>query len=304
MNGDSATLHALIAMETQQPVPDAVTACIAHLCEHFGETTAGILFYGGGLRQTVTPRTILDFYVVVDSTRAALKSPIAAFAATLLPPNVYMMEIPTVYGSLRAKVAVMNRRGFIAGMNAFASHLWARFAQPAVIVYARDAHAREDLAAALAAAVTTFIARTLPLMEAAFTTHELWVRGLQECYAAELRPEHGARADVLLADMGERTVAATIALLGQPNADGRYPSVHASRAAKAAWWLRRRWGKAANLLRLMNAAFTFKGGLDYAVAKIARHTGVQVQISDRDRRHPLLAGIRVFLEARRRGGVR
>ena len=54
----------------------------------------------------------------------------------------------------------------------------------------------------------------------------------------------------------------------------------------------------------MKAAFTFKGGLDYAVAKIARHTGVVVEISDADRRHPLLAGIRVFLEARRRGGVR
>ena len=64
------------------------------------------------------------------------------------------------------------------------------------------------------------------------------------------------------------------------------------------------WGKLINALRLMKAAFTYAGGLDYAVAKIARHSGVVVAVTDADRRRPLLGGIRIFLEARRRGGVR
>jgi len=127
---------------------------------------------------------------------------------------------------------------------------------------------------------------------------------MQECYRAEIRPEAPDRAEELVrAD--ERYEAVTAAVLG-PAKGGLYTQPYNTDAHKQVrlWRWRRRWGKTTNLLRLMKAAFTFNGGLDYAVDKIARHSGVVVNISDRDRRHPLLAGIRVLREAIRRGGVR
>jgi hypothetical protein len=302
---DRARLREMLAAETAHPAAPVVAAWAEHLCRHFGSSTAAVLFYGAGLHQDITPETLLDFYVLVDDPRVALKSVMAGWAAMALPPNVYLVDMPSA-AVTRAKVAVIGTGRFMAGMGAFLSHLWGRFSQPALIVYARTPDIRADLVEALAEAVESLVMRTLPLMPPAFTAEELWIRGVQECYRAEVRPENSAQAEALIARDRGRYPAVTAAILGPPDAQGVYrsdPSVDAARA-HAAWASRRRWGKAANLLRLMKAAFTFRGGLDYAVAKIAKHSGVAIEISDRDRRHPLIAGIRVFLEARRRGGVR
>jgi hypothetical protein len=300
MGGD---LMACVDAQAARPLPPAAAACATALRARFGSSTVGILFYGAGLRQPVAADTLLDFYAVVDDPRVALRNVFAGTAAMILPPNVYLIEVPTSEGPRRAKVAVIGARAFRHGMTAFSSHLWGRFAQPAAIAYARDGNARGLLQDALCAAVRTFIAETLPLMDDAFTARALWLRGLTECYRSELRPELSRAPD--LVDIAlPYYEAVTAAVLGQPSFHGLYPFRPNLQRARHRWAWRRRSGKTTNLLRLMKAAFTFKGGLDYAVAKIARHTGVVVEISDTDRRHPLLAGIRVFLEARRRGGVR
>jgi hypothetical protein len=288
-----------------RPVPPAVGACAQALRIRFSASVVGILFYGGGLRSETADDDLLDFYVVVDDLHAAVGAA-EAMAGTVLPPNVYMVDVPYAGKKLGAKVAVIGKAAFLKGMRAFTSHLWARFAQPAVIVEARSARDRAALEAALATAVRTLIAATLPLMPPRVAPRDLWVRALQECYAAELRPEQPDRAERIVAEDIARYEAVTAAVLGPAGRDGTTVNACTDRAVagKTAWWLRRRCGKTLNLLRLMKAAFTFTGGLDYAVAKIARHTGVEVKISDRDRQHPLLAGIRVFLEARWRGGVR
>ena len=55
--------------------------------------------------------------------------------------------------------------------------------------------------------------------------------------------------------------------------------------------------------RLIKAAFTFNGGLDYAVAKIERHSGVKIALTEKEKRTPLLTGIRLFFKVRKRGGL-
>jgi hypothetical protein len=298
-------LRALIATQAEHPLPPVVAACASYLRDHFGSSTFGILFYGAGLRSPIADDTLLDFYAIVEDPRVALRGVITGTAAMILPPNVYLIEAPAAAGVIRAKVAVISRRDFMQGMAAFSSHLWGRFAQPTAIAFARDASAHDALIGALASAARTLVAQTLPLMRGAFTARELWRRGLEECYGAELRPEL-SRAPELVDAGRAHFEAVTTAILGPPGAHDLYPMPAQAnpKRAEVVWAWRRRWGKTTNLLRLMKAAFTFTGGLDYAVAKIARHTGVVVEISDADRRHPLIAGFRVFLEARRRGGVR
>ena len=140
-------------------------------------------------------------------------------------------------------------------------------------------------------------------MDGRFDAHQLWLRALEETYAAEVRPESPRRAANLVMHDAPRYAAVTAAVLGPPDADGCY-APRRSRMNRAAWDIRRRWGKAMNVARLVKAAFTFEGGLDYAVAKIARHSGIAFKVSDADRERPLRAGWRIFREARRRGGLR
>jgi len=54
--------------------------------------------------------------------------------------------------------------------------------------------------------------------------------------------------------------------------------------------LRRIQGKALSLLRLAKAVFTFRGGVDYILWKLERHSGVKIEASERVRRHPLIYG--------------
>ncbi|MHB1206479.1 MAG: hypothetical protein ACYCZX_12985 [Rhodospirillaceae bacterium] len=265
--------------------------------------TAAIIFYGSCLRDRDTGG-LLDFYVLVDSTREALGA-VAGLFAQALPPSVYYFEFDE---DLRAKVAVMNLRQFLCalGPRQFTSAVSARFAQPAAVVFARDGAVSADLAAGFATAAETTIARTLPLMPARFTVRDLWRRAFTESFAAELRPEGETRITSLVdSDMAFYT-ALTRRILGEA-IDGAYRhSVNAAAqdSAIATWRRRRIVGKALNAARLIKAAFTFRGGLDYAAWKIKRHSGVEIAVTDNDRRKPLRAGLRLFAETLRRGGLK
>ena len=71
-----------------------------------------------------------------------------------------------------------------------------------------------------------------------------------------------------------------------------------------AWLLRRLFGKALSMARLLKALFTFEGGLDYAAWKLGRHSGQSVEIPDRVRRHPLIFVWPLLWQLYRRGVIR
>jgi hypothetical protein len=71
-----------------------------------------------------------------------------------------------------------------------------------------------------------------------------------------------------------------------------------------AWALRGVVGRALSVLRLAKGAFTFDGGLDYILWKIARHSGVTTAVAPWQRRHPLLAAPGLVWRLYRRGAFR
>jgi len=302
------TLNEIIAAEASRETFLAARAFGAHLMQHYGPSTAGVVFYGSCLRQK-TDAGLLDFYVLVDSYGKALRSVLSAAGARLLPPNVYYHEMMFEGRTLRAKVAVISVGQFLHGLGpeTFASSLWARFAQPALILYTRNEELRRRLMDALGMAVTTMITRTKPLMANIFTARDLWVRAFKETYAAELRPERDSKSAELVDMDLARYVELTAAVLGATDASGLYRSIASPgerRSAQRAWRLRRIQGKTLNAARLIKAAFTFQGGLDYAVWKIERHSGVKVELTEADRRRPLLTGARLLWNTMKRGGIR
>jgi hypothetical protein len=302
-----SALHALIADESSRGTFPAANAFAHHLTETFGPSVAAVLFYGSCLRQSTDQGLMLDFYVLVDRMSDAIKNPVSAALGTLLSPNVYYKEIQFGGRTVRAKVAVMTMARFMRDTSqaCFASSIWARFSQPALILMARNDVIRARIRTALSQAVETMARNTLPLMPPTFSARDLWVRALSATYGAELRPESaGKAAELVDADL-PRYVAITDALLG-PNTGGIYVNTHAGNAARAArlWTLRRAQGKLLNVLRLIKAAFTFQGGLDYAVWKIERHSGVKIVLTDAERRHPVLTGLKLLPRLRKKDGLK
>lgn len=64
----------------------------------------------------------------------------------------------------------------------------------------------------------------------------------------------------------------------------------ARRRARRSWRWRRPLAKAVYLAGLFKSAFTFGDWLPYALWKLERHTGTRIELSERQRRHPLVWG--------------
>ncbi|MSO73068.1 MAG: hypothetical protein EXQ84_05595 [Rhodospirillaceae bacterium] len=173
-----ASLVDIIDAESRRETFPAAGAFADELRRHYGEATAAVLFYGSCLRENTDAGLMLDFYVLVDRYRHALGHPLSAAFAALLPPNVYYHEMVFEGRTVRTKVAVMSLAQFLRGASpdAFTASVWARFAQPARILIAKNNEVRRRVADALAQAVRTMIACTTPLMDAGFTARELWLR--------------------------------------------------------------------------------------------------------------------------------
>lgn len=286
-------LAAALRTETGQPLPEAVARMSDVARERFGDAVDAVLFYGSCRRQD-DPEGLYDLYVILrdyDTLR-----PIEAMLARALPPNVYYLEHGHGPERRRAKCTVIGARAFARGTSRlwFHSYLWGRFCQPVSIAYARDLATQERVLACLAAAVRTFLGRVACLVPGRTTTADLWITGLRASYHAELRNEGPDRATELFERhanyFAELTHSADLPLL-EAQADGRWGvelTPTARRLGRWAWGLRTAQGKLLSLARIFKAWYTFDGGLDYIVWKLARHSGREIVLPDRVRKRPWL----------------
>jgi hypothetical protein len=293
----------MVEAELAQSVSPGTHALAARLRERYGDAVRGVLFYGSCLRGGDDFNGVVDLYVLVDKYRDAYANPALALVNHLLPPNVFYLEAAVGERVVRAKYAVLSLRDLARGTSAgtFEPYFWARFAQPCALVYAADAQVRREVVTALADAILTMVTRGVPLVAPVFTSHELWMTTWRETYRTELRAERPEVIDALWANAPDRYVRATaLALEALPypteaTSAGESPTytVHlperTRRGARVLWDLRRVHGKTRFLLRLLRNALIFEGGVDYALWKIQRHSGIETASTWREQRHPLLA---------------
>lgn len=300
-------LTGLIAAELSQPVAQAARDMAEAVRRRHGSAAIAILFYGSCLRQPETQLadSLLDFYVLVDDYRAAYDSAWLAIANRLLPPNVFYLEIAFGTGRLRTKYAVISLEQFRRGTGAAAANvsLWARFSQPARLVWSRDSATTAAVAEACTEAVLTMLGAILPQQPDTEEAEKLWVAAFQATYRAELRPEGSDRArHIYESDRTRYEDITPTALQVLRRREGQ--GLSAGRDARYSWESRRRIGKLLNIARLLKAAFTFDGGLDYILWKVKRHTGVSIDVTDWQRRHPVLAAPLLAWRLYRRGAFR
>ncbi len=302
-NGTDGPVIDLIERELTTPVSAASRELGERLRSRYGDAVLGVLYYGSCFRTGTEADGILDIFLIVDDYASIYDRRLLAFANRLLPPNVFYAEMEIDGKTLRTKYAVISLQQFEHRTSArcFHTFFWARFAQPCALTYARDAGIRRRVATALAGAADTFIGRSLALQAETFSSATLWTNALRASYRTELRPEApGAAARLVAANAARYTqlttlLADSVPQLTRDATNASEPvfrsnlSVWQRRRGRFAWLLRRPQGKLINLLRIMKAAFTFDGGVDYVLWKIERHSGVKVEATPMLRRHPLLA---------------
>jgi hypothetical protein len=283
MTGPS--LEPLIADELAQPVDPRVTDAAAAIAAAYPGARA-VLFYGSCLRTGDIDGQMLDFYLIVRDYREAYGKRWLAWANRLIPPNVFPFE----RNGVAAKYAVLSETDFarLTGPEASTVSVWARFAQPARLVWAADDAARSMAVDTVACAPATL----LSLAPDRGGLLDCWRHGFALTYSAELRAERGDRPGAIVDWDPQRY-------------DRIGGAIEPARLYSEARWRKlRRTGKLMTLVRLAKASLTFAGGVDYLAWKINRHAEAGIVVKPWQRRHPLLGALILLPRLLRKGAVR
>lgn len=295
MSGGIKTMREILEAE-QLPPSAPVHAMCAKIGEQHKGRVLGFIYYGSSLRAMNDPEKMLDFYVLVDSYRKTHKNPVRAFLNMILPPAVYYLENQNEDRSLSTcKYSILSLRAFERRCTgrAFLSQVWGRFSQPCIVLFARDEEIKTRIQNARIKAIHHMAEQTRPLVTSPVGAVDFWARGFRESYRTELRPEASDnRSREIVSRYAERYEQLMRILYGPPDTQGRYalPAVSGIRKrwARWTWFWRRVLGKIIAAIRILNSAFTFSGGLDYALHKLKSHSGVTIEVTDHQRRHPVL----------------
>lgn len=291
------SLRDLVAAELAQPVDPRVSAMAAALAAQYPRAAQAVLFYGSCLRQRELDGLMLDFYLIVSDYRDAYDSSWLVFANKAVPPNVFPFE----HDGLIAKYAVLSEADFAreCGIGAGSVSVWARFAQPSRLVWAKDEAARGDAIASVAHCAPTLFALTLPGMDGGQGDPLAVFRaGFALTYGAELRAERSGRSGSIV-----DTDAAYYERIGHAVLADSLPDAGV-KASASAWRRRRLGGKALTLVRLAKATTTFAGGVDYIAWKINRHAGTAIEVKPWQRRWPILGALTLLPRLWRGGAIR
>ncbi|KKW91199.1 hypothetical protein [Sphingobium chungbukense] len=289
-------LISLVTAELCAPADPRAAAMAGALAAQYPDASRAVLFYGSCLREKNLDGLMLDFYLIVSDYRAAYGKRWLAAANRLIPPNVFPFE----HNGLIAKYAVLSEADFarLNGPAADNVSVWARFAQPARLLWAADDLARQRAIGAVANAAPTLLSLARPLAHAqdALT---LWKTGFTLTYGAELRAERKGRSLSIVEADPDRYRRFGQAALAQGLPPSPIPEEAASR-----WRRLQRRGKWLSVIRLAKASFTYAGGIDYLAWKINRHAGTQIEIRPWQRRWPLLGALTLLPRLFRGGAIR
>jgi len=301
----SASLSALVARELAQAADGRAAEMAAVIAAQYPSAARAVLFYGSCLRQSQLDGLMLDFYLIVSDYEAAYGKGWLARANRAVPPNVF----PFGHDGLAAKYAVLSEADFyrLCGPEADTVSVWARFAQPARLLWAADGDARKHVVAAIARATPALLQLAGPVAQEQGRTglEALWETGFALTYSAELRAERSERpASVIASDPERYKLFAMAAVEDGLIAPGRRYSAVEIAANARRWTQLRRRGKLMTLVRLAKASYTFAGGIDYLAWKINRHAGTAIEIKPWQRRWPLLGAVTLLPRLLKSGAVR
>ncbi|MEP7065411.1 MAG: hypothetical protein ABI889_05210 [Gemmatimonadota bacterium] len=306
---DPGLRAALTAGLDNAPGPDA-TALAAMLARSFGAGTVAIIHYGSHAQHSDARReSAFDFFVIVDRYRDAYDSlartvgtrfapRTASLLSRVLPPNVVAVTDASHVPPLAAKCAVLSLRDLERQCSPHARDHFVRgrLFQYVQIAWTRDDDSRTKVTNAIIDARVGSFTWGLAALPPTFDAEQYFRALLERSFSGEIRPERGGRIDALVGSQREVAIRVYDALLQQlareriVQTSGKVyqltKPVHALQKLRTDWYFGA--SKLRATARWAKYIVTYDNWLDYVIRKIARRSGVTIELTARERRWPLI----------------
>lgn len=298
------------AGELSEPPRDPVLEHLASaLAEAGGGQVSAILLYGSHLQASAPDRwSAYDFIVVVEAYRPFYRSLRAAGylrrpawlvtgLSHVLPPNLIAFD-PGRSDEAIAKCAVFTDSHFRRALSFHAPDhfLKGRVAQRIALAWAKAPEVEAWVRKALAEARGDVPRWVRPYLPPVFDEETFAETMLQVSYGAEIRPEHPDRVSQVfraqkpaLMEVARTSLAAAeeMGFVHREGGGWAYadPAGPLARLGRSTYFV---WSKVRATARWAKYVFTFDEWLDYIGRKLERRAGMKIEISERERRWPLL----------------
>jgi hypothetical protein len=249
--------------------------------KRYGDTLLGVLFYGSCLRTGKFKDNVADFYLILSELPKDKR--IHKILGTLLPPNVYYIELPYGNEILRAKYGIFTHKQFItmSSINSFEPYLWARLVQPMELVYVKNENFKKEIISCVLNASNTMLFNSLPIVKSPFDPQKLWLKAFCLTYQSEIRPESSKHILSIYNINKEYLLMITepiLNILPYPIIKYSYTdnfvsyiSLRLKILKYISWAMRTVNGKIKSALRLMKATITFENAIQYGYYKLSKH---------------------------------
>ncbi len=275
------------------------------LVDQAGNHLRAVIFFGSHLvNSTPGQHSAADWFVIVDDYRAFYRASNAWFAYPaflvawlnrLLPPNV--IHIP-IAGGAGIKAAVISEKDFARAMGARAKDHFCkgRLVQKVEIIYAHDHETGEWVQKRLLDARMGTLDWVPLYADGNFSVESYCLAMMKTSYGAEIRPESSGRVLEVIAQQQQSLIESFQPVLdagveqGVLEKDGQSyrPNQPVRKLQKWRWRGYFRKTKIRATLRWLKYVVTFAGWPDYIVRKLERRSGIKVELTDTERRWPLI----------------
>jgi hypothetical protein len=307
------TLRAAVAARVRPAVPRPDAAEVARaVVAAGGEAVRSLVFFGS--RKTKARPDVYsayDIFVVVSAytpfyrslrERGRLRHRPALGAAlnAWLPPNQVSLPVNLVDGTrVLAKCAVVSETALQRGTSPYrGDHFMAgRLFQPTEVLHSAGPPAEEAVLDALVSAHALTYDWVRPWLPARFDVADYCRTLLRVSYAGEIRPEPEGRAEALWRAQEDYLRPVYSVLLEALQARGDLvtldPGVYAlARPATGFARVRSRlyfqWSLLRATVRWAKYVVTFEDWLEFMLHKVRRHSGQTIELTERERRMPLI----------------
>ncbi|MCX7733725.1 MAG: hypothetical protein N2254_02990 [bacterium] len=290
--------------------------------ERFGDSLIAVIFYGSRLFDPVKNDGLYDFYVIVDFYEKVHSSIWHILLNRILPPSVYMAEVSVDDQRVGAKYNIISFQDFIKYIvDPPEIYIVGRFSKAVYIAYARDEDIKWKISDLIRKAMYFCLVYTIPMLDdlEKFDLERLIFEILSLSYKGEVRIEDPNKLSNLLEadkdfyfnvyvpmfldyvkqnegiifeiDRSEDVFKKTWAVVGDPIPSKQevinFLKVSARRG----------------VLRWPKGLITFRGYREYLERKVKK-SGEDVELSEIDKRYPLIFGWRHVIKLLREGKLK
>lgn len=318
----SNDLRARIGFGLNTPTSPEARKLVEELASALGPSAVAVIHYGSKARGVdARADSAYDFFAIVDDYKSAYEAlskamPIgrsprtARSLARILTPNVHAIP-PVPDGRRRNKCGILTLAALkrASRLDARDHFVAGRLFQHVQLSWAREAESERLVRECLIEIRARTFAWGCCFLPATFDAESYCRSLLETSFGAEIRAESDERAGDLFEAQRSVLIPVYEAVLEGLARDGLIDGSRSSYRLHSppAPQVRRRWeryfrrSKNRATVRWGKAILLYDGWLDYLVQKITRHNDVQVELTERERRWPLIfLWPKVFLYFRER----